>query len=128
MDLLKFVLICMYFQYNGSIYKQTEGTVIGVWFPLLLLSSIWRGLKNKQQHHPPRIWKHYKDNTFIILACESIESFLQILNWQPSIFFTMEKENSNRATFLHNAVKREPDGWLPTGINRKITYLLLLSP
>ena len=40
--------------------------------------------------YKPRVSKRYVDDTFTVLDCESVDSFLQHLNnQQPSIRFTM---------------------------------------
>ena len=67
-----------------------------------------------------RIWKRYVDDTFTILDCRNVDSFLQHLNnQQPSIRFTMETENDYKLAFLDTAVSREPDGRLTTSVYRK---------
>ena len=45
---LNFVLRSTYFQYNGSIYKQQEGLVVGSAVSALLLISTWRVSKSRQ--------------------------------------------------------------------------------
>ena len=72
--------------------------------------------------YKPRIWKRYVDNTFTILDHGNVDSFLQHLNQQPSIRFTMETENNYKLAFLGTAVSREPDGRLTTGVHRKPTH------
>ena len=43
--------------------------------------------------YKPRVWKHQEDDTFTVLDCKNIDSFLQHLNnQQPSIHFTMKTE------------------------------------
>ena len=58
----------------------------------------------------PRIMKRYVDDTFTILACDSVESLLQHLKYQqPYIRSTIETESGNdKLAFLDTAVTREP--------------------
>ena len=58
--------------------------------------------------YKPRVWKHHVDDTFTVLDCKIIDSFLQHLNnQQPSIHFTMETESDSKLIFLDVAVSRE---------------------
>ena len=71
--------------------------------------------------YEPRIWKRYVDDACTILDRENVDDFLQHLNNpQPSIRFTMEKDN--KLAFLDTAVLSEPDGRLTTSVYRKPTH------
>ena len=51
------------------------------------------------------------------------DNFRSHLNQQhPSIRFTMETENNNKAAFLDILVTREPDGKLVISVYRKLTH------
>ena len=68
---------------------------------------------------PPRIWKRYVNDTFIVMKQQNAYNFLSHLNQQhPSIRFTMETENNNKIAFLDTLVTREPDGKLLTSVYR----------
>ena len=105
-----------------------KGQQWGVPFLLLLLTSTWRVLKNKwyitsSPLKPTcRIWKHYIDDTYLVVH-DSVESFLQHLNHkQPSICFIMETENYNKLTLLNTTGTREPGGCLTSSVYRKPTH------
>ena len=69
---------------------------------------------------PPRIWKRYVDDTFIVMKQHNADNLLSHLNQQhPSIRFTMETKNNNKIAFLDTLVTREPDGKLLTSVYRK---------
>ena len=110
-DLLNFVSRSTYLQYNGSICEQREGAamrrpVSAVNANLYMESFEEKAIATSPQK--PRVWKHYVDDTFTVLDCENIDSFLQHLNnQQPSIRFTMETESDSKLTFLDVAVSRE---------------------
>ena len=56
------------------------------------------------------------DDTFTILDRKNVDDFLQHLNSQPSIRFTMETEKDNKLALQDTAVLREPDGRLTTSV------------
>ena len=125
-DLLNFVLRSTYFQYNGSIYKQREGAVMGSPVSAVIANLYMESFEEQaiaSSSHKPKIWKRYVDDTFTILDRENVDSFLQHLNnQQPSIRFTMETESDSKLAFLDTAVSREPDGRLTTSVYRKPTH------
>ena len=58
---------------------------------------------------PPRLWKRYVDDTFMIMKRSELSEFLTHLNKiENSIQFTMEKEGC--LPFLELLVKRSPSG------------------
>ncbi|CAH3118720.1 unnamed protein product [Pocillopora meandrina] len=105
-DLLTFVLRSTYFQYNGSIYEQKDGTAMGspvsAVIPNLYMESFEKQAITKSSYEP-RIWKRYVDDTFTILDRENTEK-------------------ENKLAFLDTAVLREPDGRLTTSVYRKPTH------
>ena len=110
-ELLTFVLISTYFQYNGSIYEQREGVAIGSPFSAIIASLYMESFEEQvisTSSYKPRIWKRYVDDTFTILDRGSVDNFLQHLNnQQPSIRrFTMGTENNNKLAFLDTAVSK----------------------
>ena len=73
--------------------------------------------------HKPKIWKRYVDDTFTVLECSNVDSFLYHLNsQQPTIRFTMETEKESKIAFLDTSVSREPDGRLTTSVYKKPTH------
>ncbi|KAL9966997.1 hypothetical protein ACROYT_G025149 [Oculina patagonica] len=125
-DLLTFVLRSTYFQYNGSIYEQREGAVMGSPVSAVIANLYMESFEEQaisSSSYKPKIWKRYVDDTFTILDRENVDSFLKHLNiQQPSIRFTMETESDSKLAFLDTAVSREPDGRLTTSVYRKPTH------
>ncbi len=72
---------------------------------------------------PPKIWKRYVDDTFVIISKYAARTFLAHLNSQnPAIKFTAEYESSeDTLPFLDCLVIRCPDGHLNTTVYRKPT-------
>ncbi len=67
---------------------------------------------------PPKIWKRYVDDTFIILSKYVARSFLVNINSiNEAIQFTVESENENgELPFLDCLIKRNPYGTLDTTV------------
>ena len=72
---------------------------------------------------PPRVWKRFVDDTFVILDKVAIDKFFTHLNQiQTSIKFTMEGEKDNCIFFLDISITRDHTGTLNTNIYRKPTH------
>ena len=74
--------------------------------------------------NPPRLWKRYVDDTFIILQQSQKEEFLQhIKSVYPSIKFTTEEpKDDGSMPFLDTLVTSKDDGTLTTCVYRKPTH------
>ena len=74
--------------------------------------------------NPPRLWKRYEDDTFVILQQSQKEEFLQHINSvDPSINFTTERPRQDGSMpFLDTLVTPQEDGTLTTSIYRKPTH------
>ena len=118
-DLLTFKLSSTYFQYNGSIYEQKDGAAMGSPVSAVIANLYMESFEEQAittSSYEPRIWKRYVDDTFTILDRKNVDDFLQHLNSQPSIRFTMETEKDNKLALQDTAVLREPDGRLTTSV------------
>ena len=83
-------------------------------------------------HSPPKIWKRYVDDTFVIIHKNSVEDFLDHLNTiENSIKFTIDKEVNHTLPFLDTLVRRNQHGKFSTSVYQKPTnsnrYLNLRS-
>ena len=73
-------------------------------------------------HSPPKIWKRYVEDTFVIIHKNSVEDFLEHLNpIENSIKFTIEKEADHALPFLDTLVRRNKHGDFSTSVYRKPT-------
>ncbi|BHF62891.1 hypothetical protein SprV_0200587900 [Sparganum proliferum] len=53
------------------------------------------------QHHKPKFWARYVDDTFVIIERDQVLTFKEQLNAVfPDIRFTMEEEENNQLAFL----------------------------
>ena len=83
-DILNFASKATYFQYNGSTYEQTGGATMGNPVIAVIANFYMESFKDHAVTSPykTRIWKRYVEETFTILAFDSLESFLKHLNHQ----------------------------------------------
>ena len=71
--------------------------------------------------HPPRIWKRYVDDTFVVTDVTKKQGFLEhINNVDPHIHFTTEDARTDGTIpFLDTIVMPQHDGSLLTSVYRK---------
>ena len=74
--------------------------------------------------NPPKMWKRYVDDTFVILDSTKIEEFFQHINSiDPNIQFTSEDPKPDGSIpFLDTLVMPQPDGSIKTAVFRKPTH------
>ena len=71
---------------------------------------------------PPRVWKRYVDDSFVIIKKDAVSSFHDTLNaCDPKISFTIELENNGQVAFLDTLVSRR-NGVAVIDIFRKPTH------
>ena len=72
---------------------------------------------------PPRVWKRFVDDTFIILDKVAVDKFFTHWNQiQFSIKFTMEGEKDYCISFSDISITRDHTGTLDTNIYQKPTH------
>ena len=71
---------------------------------------------------PPRVWKRYVDDSFVIIKKDAVHSFHDTLNAvDPKITFTIEEENNGQIAFLDTLVSRK-NGVAVIDVYRKPTH------
>ncbi|BHF79742.1 hypothetical protein SprV_0702286500 [Sparganum proliferum] len=76
------------------------------------------------QHHRPKFWARYVDDTFFVIERDQVLTFKERLNSVfPDIQFTMEEEENNQLAFLDVLVCRKDCGGLKTKVFRKATNM-----
>ena len=102
LDLLEFCLCNTYFLFQGHYYEQTQGVAMGS--PVSpVLANLYIEFFGRQEDralltavNPPRWWKRFVDDTFVILKKDHKEEFLQHINSvDPSIQFTTEEQKED---------------------------------
>ncbi|BHF79181.1 hypothetical protein SprV_0602230000 [Sparganum proliferum] len=74
------------------------------------------------QHHKPKFWARYVDDTFVVIDWDQLLTFKERLNEVfPDIQFTMEEEENNQLAFLDVVVCRKDCGGPKTKVFRKAT-------
>ena len=71
---------------------------------------------------PPKVWKRYLDDSFVIIKKDAVSSFHNTLNASdPKISFTIELENNGQIAFLDTLVSRR-NGVVVIDVYRKPTH------
>nr|VZI06352.1 unnamed protein product [Spirometra erinaceieuropaei] len=113
--------VLTYFTFDGTIYEQVEGTPMGSPISGFIAEAVLQRLESLVfQHHRPKFWARYVDDTFVVIERDQVLTFQEHLNAVfPDIQFTMEEEENNQLAFLHVLVCRKDCGRLKTKVFRK---------
>ncbi|BHF70327.1 hypothetical protein SprV_0301337700 [Sparganum proliferum] len=122
LHLLKFCLRT-YFTSDGTIYEQVKGTPKGSPISGFIAEAVLQRLESLVfQHHKPKFWARYVDDTFVVIDRGQLLTFKERLNAVfPDIQFTMEEEENNQLAFLDVLVCRKDCGGLKNKVFRKAT-------
>nr|VZI18613.1 unnamed protein product [Spirometra erinaceieuropaei] len=122
LQLLKFCLRT-YFTFDGTIFEQVKGTPMGSPISGFIAEAVLQRLESLVfQHHRPKFWARYVDDTFVVIERDQVLTFKERLNSVfPDIQFTMEEEENNQLAFLDVLVCRKDCGSLKTKVFRKAT-------
>ncbi|BHF60130.1 hypothetical protein SprV_0100309100 [Sparganum proliferum] len=98
---LKFCLRT-YFMFDGTIYEQVKGTRMGSPISGFIAEAVLQRLESLVfQHHRPKFWARYMDDTFVVIERDQPLTFKEHLNAVfPDIQFTLEEEENNQLVFL----------------------------
>nr|VZH97552.1 unnamed protein product [Spirometra erinaceieuropaei] len=122
LQLLKFCLRT-YLTFDGTIYEQVKGTPMGSPISGLIAEAVLQRLESLVfQHHKPKFWARYVDDTFVVIDRDQLLTFKERLNAVfPDIQFTIEEEEINQLASLDVLVCRKDCGGLKTKVFRKAT-------
>ena len=119
------------FQFEGSLYEQTDGVAMGSPIGPLMANAFMCSIEDRLQDQGklPEFYKRYVDNTLSIMPdTETAEAFLSSLNEShPSANFTMELGEHGKLPFLGTEI-RKCNGRLETRVYRKPTDTALQEP
>nr|VZI26075.1 unnamed protein product [Spirometra erinaceieuropaei] len=123
--ILQLMKLCLrtYFTFDGTIYEQVKGTPMGSPISGFIAEALLQRLESLVfQHHRPKFWARYVDDTFVVIERDQVLTFQEHLNAVfPDIQVTMEEEENNQLAFLDVLVCRKDCGGLKTKVFRKAT-------
>nr|VZI36427.1 unnamed protein product [Spirometra erinaceieuropaei] len=124
-QILELLKLCLrtYFTFDGTIYEQVKGTPMCSPISGFIAEAVLQRLESLVfQHHRPKFWARYVDDTFAVIERDQVLTFQEHLNAVfPDIQFTMEEEENNQLAFLDVLVCRKDCGGLKTKVFRKAT-------
>ena len=117
-----------FFNFDGKIYKQTDGVAMGSPLGPSLANAflcfheqIW--LNDCPEDFKPVYYRRYVDDIFALFRSQDhLEKFTNYLNWKhKNIKFTDDKESNNSLPFLDILISRSENGF-KTSIYHKPTF------
>ena len=126
-NLLEFCLNSTSFVYEGQFYQQLEGAAIGSPLSPIVANIFMEKFEEEALEtapHPPRLWKRYVDDTFVIQEEQYKNEFFQHINsLDENIKFTTETTKADGSMpFLDTLVTPQSDGSLETTFYRKLNH------
>ncbi|BHF73660.1 hypothetical protein SprV_0401674200 [Sparganum proliferum] len=124
-QILHLLKLCLrtYFTFDGTIYEKVKGTPMGSPISGFIAEAVLQRLESLVfQHHKPKFWAQYVDDTFVIIGQDQVLTFQEHINTVfPDIQFTMAEEENNQLAFLDVLLCHKDCGGLKTKVFRKAT-------
>ena len=109
-SLLEFVLFNSYFVNNYCFFKQIHGCAMGRPVSPVVTNLCMEAIEESaisSMRAPPKTWKRYVDDSFVIVKKDCVSECHDKLNSIDSmISFTIEKENKQQISFVETLVSR----------------------
>jgi len=128
-DLIKGLEICLSstnFTFRGKHSKQVFGTAMDSPVSSVVANLIMEDVEKRALEtfaDPPRLWKRYVDDTFVIIKKSKLSEFFTHVNTIESfIQLTMEQEKEECLPFLEFLIKRLANRHLLSAAYRKPTH------
>ena len=91
-----FVIGCLFLNYDGTYYQQTEGVAMGGPPSSIVAEICMQGTQTTALttfSQPPKVYERHVDNVFSIIRISNLHDFFQHINsLHPKTKFTMETE------------------------------------
>ena len=114
-----------YLKFRYKFFRQMRGTALGSPVSVTMTNLVMEDVEERAIDsfgQPPRVWRRFVDDTFVILDKVAVDNFFTHLNQiQSSIKFTMEGEKDKCISFLDISITRDHTGILDTNIYPKPT-------
>ena len=132
-NLLEFCLKTTYFQFQGRFFEQLQGAAMVSPISPIVANLFMEDFEIKAINStvdPPRIWKRFVDETFVVINSNRKENFLEHINtMDPYIqFISEDAKPAGSLPFLDTIVLPQPDNSLLTSVYRKPTHTHRLVP
>ena len=112
--------------FRGKFYRQIFGVAMGSPVSVIIANLVMENVQEGAMStflNPPKFWRRYVDDTFVIIKKSEVDEFHNhINNIEASIKFTIEHETNNSIPFLNVCITREASGRLNTKIYKKPTH------
>ena len=96
------MIVCIYKQIHGCAMGSPVSPIVAN-----LCMEVIKELAVSTSSVPPKVWKRYVDDSFVIIKKDAVTSFHNTLNASdPKISFTIELENNGQIAFLDTLISR----------------------
>ena len=116
-----------YLYFRGKFHRQIFGVAMGSPISVIIANLVMENVEEGAMSNflnPPKFWKRYVDDTFVIIKKTEVDKFHNYINdIKASIKFTIERETNNSISFLYVCVTRKASGGLTTNIYKKPTHI-----
>ncbi|BHF80819.1 hypothetical protein SprV_0702394700 [Sparganum proliferum] len=91
-----------YFTFDGTIYEQVKGKPMGSPISGFIAEAVLQRSESLVfQHHKPKFWARYVDDTFVVIERDQVLTIKEHLNAVfPYIQFTIEEDENDQLAFL----------------------------
>ncbi|BHF68582.1 hypothetical protein SprV_0301161800 [Sparganum proliferum] len=100
-QVLQLLKLCLrtYFTFDGTIHEQVKGTPMGSPISGFIAEAVLQRLESLVfQHHRPKFWPQYGNDTFVVIERDQVMIFKEHFNAVfADIQFTMEEEREQPA-------------------------------